>query len=72
MSLDFLTDEDPGSQHSSLNDTEKAARWLGNTVSGTLETAQMKTELTRTQIQNIVQRELHGFELNDQGEKNDG
>lgn len=58
MSLDFLTDENGGSPHSSLQDTEKAAKWLENTLKGTLISANNRTGLTSYQIRCIVKRAL--------------
>ena len=70
MSLDFLTDENGGSPHSSLEDTEKAANWLENTVEGTLISANTQTKLSQSDIRCIVKRALHRFDQKTEGEAN--
>lgn len=48
---EIVTDNNRGqSRHSSLEDTEKAARWLENTLSGMLASAKEQTDLTDFQI----------------------
>ena len=62
MSLDFLIDENGGSPHSSLDDTGKAAKWLENTLKGTLCSADNRTGLTSYQIRCIVQRVIERYD----------
>jgi hypothetical protein len=62
MSLDFLADENGGSPHSSLEDTEKAAKWLENTLKGTLTSADNRTGLTSYQIRCIFQRVIERYD----------
>lgn len=59
---ELMTDENRGnSRHSSLASTEKAAYWLEKTISGTLESAEEKTELSKEQIRNAARKSMRKY-----------